>query len=96
MTITLTKEILIKARDTLPSPSELLKGSYYDEETGRYCALGWIAHVAGISLCSGLGQLDEYRNFEGSIPFAYKLVELNDDCPDKVKQALDEWIEEWK
>lgn len=96
----ITKELLIKARDTLPQ--ELCTKQYYEEQTNRYCGIGWLAHCAGIKLRSGRGQLDTFRIFEEGIQFnTFELIEANDECTweheryDRVKHVLNKWIEQW-
>lgn len=98
----ITKELLIKARDTLPQ--ELCAQYYYEQETHRYCALGWLAHTAGIKVQPFSEeernmQSEEFVNFERTLPNGgSELMQANDECTweheryDRVLHVLNNWI----
>lgn len=94
----ITKELLIKARDTLPQ--ELCAGSWYEAETHRYCAFGWIAHTAGIEPIMNNHATDEFIVWRNEfIPLVDELIKANDECTleheryNRVKHVLNNWIE---
>lgn len=93
----ITKELLIKARDTLPQ--RLAQDTYYDEQSDTYCGIGWLAHCAGLIVASSRSQSEDFMEFESGIPSCFELIRANDECTweheryNRVKHVLDSWIE---
>lgn len=95
----LIKELLIKARDTLPQ--KLCVFEYYNHTTNQYCGLGWICHIAGLSN----NEIDHITPVRAEVfralPLNLKqdMIEANDGCTweherhDRVKHVLNNWIE---